>query len=340
MNDMASATSSHDLARWLADRGGPAEACLGVIEGIAAVASFVADKIGGGSWPNDGASAQSDGRAVRAQLGSYLLDALQGAGVAYIAWADQEAITSLDRRGRFALTLVWSGVGGAGEAEPGLLFGLYPASPDGAAASFLRTGEDLLAAGYLVVGARTVLSIAVKGSLAVFVRTPTDGLFHLSHSDIRIAPDARRVAIDMANYRHWHHPVRLLVDDCIAGADGPRKTDYNFGWSGSAVTETHRILSAGGVYIDPPDHRVGHQAGGSRLVFEAFPIAFVIEQAGGAASDTYRRILSRSATEISQPTPLVFGSAAGVKLVNDYHLGPAARLGDAPLFGRRGLYRK
>ncbi len=106
------------------------------------------------------------------------------------------------------------------------------------------------------------------------------------------------------------------------------------------VAGAHRVLSCGGVFLEPADHRVGRQAGRAQLLFEAFAIALIAEQAGGAASDTHRRILGRTASDLRQTTPLVFGSVAGVKLVDDYHLGPTARLGEAPLFGRRGLYRK
>jgi fructose-1,6-bisphosphatase I len=280
--------------------------------------------------------------ALDARLAGAMLDALDGAGVAYLATRDQDAIQTLDAHGDLAVAI--APVGGAAEVAAnlavGLLFSIFPASPEGANASFLRPGDDVLAAGYVIHGAHTALVVSARDGVATFVLDPATGVFRLAGDGRQIEPQVRDFAVDMTNYRYWHHPVRLLVDDCIAGTDGPRGVDYTFRGTGSLVAEAHRILAAGGVYLEPADHRAGHQSGSARLLFEAFPIALLMEAAGGAASDTHRRILARTVNDLRQETPLAFGSAVGVKLVDDYHLGPTARLGEAPLFGRRGLYRK
>jgi fructose-1,6-bisphosphatase I len=341
------------LDAWLAAGGGAvdqvapalaalAQASIGVARSMAC-APLLAAASPEASAPDPAQNPEADRRtALEAVVDRAILGALQGAGVAWLASGDDDAILTLDPRGHLAIAVAHIGDPSdiAANVATGTLFAIFPASADGATASFLRSGDDLLAAGCIIHGAHTALTLTARDGVATFVLDPAAGVFRLTRSRAQVAPQARDLAVDMSSYRYWHHPVRLLVDDCMAGADGPRGVDYSFRGTTSLVAETHRILAAGGVYIDPPDHRVGRQSGGVRLVYEAFAIALLMEQAGGAASDTHRRILSRTANDLRQHTPLVFGSAAGVKLVDDYHLGPTARLGEAPLFGRRGLYRK
>ncbi len=339
-----------DLDSWLAARSdGPARSVAPALAGLGRASIRMADAMAQG--PLSGSTAtplrerdvDGDRRSpLEAFAAGAILEALEGAGVAYLAAKDDDAILTHDRRGGLAIAIAHMGESAdiAANVPTGMLFAIFAASPEGAAASFLRPGDDLLASGYVIHGAHTALVMTAREGIGAFVLDRSCGVFRVTGEGTRIGPNARDLAIDMSNYRYWHHPVRLLVDDCMSGSDGPRGVDYTFRGAGPLVAEVHRILTAGGVYIEPADHRDGRQSGGARLVFEAFAIALLMEQAGGAASDTHRRILSRTASDLRQQTPLVFGSTAGVKLVDDYHLGPAARLGEAPLFGRRGLYRK
>jgi fructose-1,6-bisphosphatase I len=324
------------LADWLQARDDtPATRVAPVLKGVAAAAARIAEALAGRARP--------DRRPQLEALASLaFLEMLKDAGVAYLAAKDDDAIVTIDPEGDLAVAV--DPLHGSADLEAtataGALFAVFPASPDGAAASFLRSGEELLAAGFVIYGARTALTLTARDGVASFVLDRSSGAFRLAAESVRVPAHAQDVAIDVTNYRYWHHPVRLLVDDCMAGRDGPRGADYRLVGAGSLIAGAQRILSCGGVFLDPADHRVGRQAGGAQLLFEAFAIALVAEQAGGAASDTHRRILSRTAGDLRQTTPLVFGSVAGVKLVDDYHLGPTARLGEAPLFGRRGLFRK
>jgi fructose-1,6-bisphosphatase I len=336
-----------DLAAWLDARPVTPAGALGpALAGMAAAAAQISALLARGALTDDDASGRRPegdrNTRLTALAGHAIQDALRAAGVAYLAAKDDDAIVTIDPDGHLAVAVdpLHGAHGLEANASAGTLFAVFAASADGAAASFLRTGDELLAAGYVIYGAHTALAVTARDGVATFVLDRASGAFRLADAAAQIPPQARDVAVDVTNYRYWHHPVRLLVDDCMAGKDGPRGADYTLCGTASLVAGAHRILTAGGVFLEPADHRVGRHAGGTQLLFEAFAIALIAEQAGGAASDTHRRILGRAASDLRQNTPLVFGSAAGVKLVDDYHLGPTARLGEAPLFGRRGLYRK
>ena len=148
---------------------------------------------------------------------------------------------------------------------------------------------------------------------------------------------SQEFAINASNYRHWSDPVRAYIDDCLAGAEGPRARDYNMRWIASLVAETHRIMSRGGIFLYPADRRPGYQNGRLRLVYECAPIAFLVEQAGGKATDGEDPIMAMQARELHQRTPLVFGSPDKVDQVAVYHDLPPAEV--SALFAERGLFR-
>jgi fructose-1,6-bisphosphatase I len=207
-------------------------------------------------------------------------------------------------------------------------------------AAFLRPGTAQLAAGFVVYGPQTALVLTLRAGTHVFTLDRRTNTFVLTRADVRIPAGRREYAINASNYRHWDEPVRAYVDDCIAGADGPRGTDFNMRWIASLVAEAFRILARGGIFLYPSDARPGYERGWLRLVYEANPLALVVEEAGGAATDGENRILEISPTALHQRVPLVFGCRHKVERVAEYYAGRLPSPGErSPLFGRRGLFR-
>jgi len=147
-------------------------------------------------------------------------------------------------------------------------------------------------------------------------------------------------AINASNARHWDAPIKAFIEDCLAGADGPRDKDFNMRWLGSLVADAQRVLMRGGVFLYPADARPGYRDGRLRLLYEAHPMALVMEWAGGAATTGRRRILELSAKTPHQRVPLIMGSMRGVRDVTAIHeaIEPMFDNSDAPLFARRGLF--
>jgi fructose-1,6-bisphosphatase I len=173
----------------------------------------------------------------------------------------------------------------------------------------------------------------------IFTLDRASGEFRLTRSAIQIPPSAREYAINASNQRHWSEAIRAYCSDCVEGEDGPRGRDFNTRWIASLVAECHRILARGGVFLYPADARKGYQQGRLRLLYEANPIALLIEQAGGKAIATQSPILEIAGTVLHQRTPLIFGSRLEVELIGRYVAGRHALSERAPLFGVRGLLR-
>jgi fructose-1,6-bisphosphatase I len=206
-------------------------------------------------------------------------------------------------------------------------------------ASFLRPGREQLAAGFLMYGPQTALVLTLGQGTDIFVHSPSERRFHRAVAGIAIAPKTREFAINASNYRHWDEAVRLYFDDCIKGGHGPREGEFNMRWIASLVAEAYRILIRGGVFLYPGDKRRGYAHGRLRMVYEAHPIAMLIEQAGGQATDGIDPVLDLAAGTLHQRTPLVFGSSAEVARIGRYHALPSHMADRAPLFGKRGLFR-
>ena len=222
----------------------------------------------------------------------------------------------------------------------GTIFSIRPRGHD-ILSSFFEPGTAQCAAGFVVYGPQTTLVLALNGSVDIFILDRRAQQFRLSASGVRIAPDTPEFAINASNQRHWYGPVRSYIDECLAGANGDRGTDFNMRWIGSLVAESLRILVRGGVFLYPADARAGYREGRLRLLYEAHPMALVMEWAGGAATTGRRRILELGARTPHQRVPLIMGSARGVRDVTTIHEGiePMFDNSDAPLFARRGLFR-
>jgi fructose-1,6-bisphosphatase I len=224
----------------------------------------------------------------------------------------------------------------------GTIFSVLPAPADGKstdADAFLQPGSRQLAAGYAIYGPQTALVITAGDGTHVFTLDPRDRQFRLTTERVRVPAKTREFAINASNHRHWDEPIRIYVDDCIRGSEGPRGEDFNMRWIASMVAEAHRVLARGGIYMYPGDLRDGYHQGRLRLIYEASPIAWLIEQAGGAASTGTARILEIAPRRIHQRVPLIFGSRDEVERLDRYHRDPYPVGERSPLFGRRGLFR-
>ena len=226
-------------------------------------------------------------------------------------------------------------------ASIGTIFSILPALPDASSvkAHFLQPGRNQLAAGFVIYGPQCSLVLALPDKTDIFILDRRAGVFREAVEVVRIPREAREYAINTSNYRHWAPSVRTFVDDCVKGTEGPLGYDHNMRWTASLVAEAYRILSRGGVFLYPGDLRQGYSAGRLRLIYEANPIAFITEQAGGNATDTVRRILDTVPSNIHVRTPFVFGSANLVHLIARYHTDPQFSAEHSPLFSRRGLMR-
>jgi fructose-1,6-bisphosphatase I len=221
----------------------------------------------------------------------------------------------------------------------GTIFSIRPRGND-IISSFFEPGTSQRAAGFVVYGPQTTLVLALGGRVDIFILDRRAREFLLVASGVRIASDTPEFAINASNRRHWHGPVRAYIDECLAGTDGNGAADFNMRWIGSLVAESLRILVRGGVFLYPADSRPGYREGRLRLLYEAHPMALVMEWAGGAATTGRRRILELSARMPHQRVPLIMGSVRGVRDVAMIHEGiePMFDNSDAPLFARRGLF--
>ena len=224
----------------------------------------------------------------------------------------------------------------------GTIFSLLP-TPAGSEGTepvaFLRPGREQLAAGYVIYGPQTALVLTLGAGTDIFTLDRASATFKRTGRGVRVSHRTREFAINTSNYRHWDAPVRVWFDDCISGTEGPRGEDFNMRWIASMVAEAHRILMRGGVYLYPGDARKGYRNGRLRLLYEANPIAFVMEQAGGGASTGRERILDCMPRTLHERVPLVFGSRSEVEQLECYYVEPHQIGERSPLFGPRGLFR-
>ena len=211
---------------------------------------------------------------------------------------------------------------------------------DASAVDFLQAGSRQVAAGYAIYGPSTMLVLSVGHGVAGFTFDPIIGEFFLTHPRIRVPEATREFAINASNSRFWEAPVKRYVEECMAGRSGPRGKDFNMRWVASLVAETHRILMRGGVFLYPRDRKDPTRPGRLRLLYEANPIGFLIEQAGGRASTGVRPMLDVQPEALHQRIGFVFGSREEVERIERYHNEPL--LGgdhhDLPLFNSRSLF--
>jgi fructose-1,6-bisphosphatase I len=183
--------------------------------------------------------------------------------------------------------------------------------------AFLQPGRTQVAAGFAVYGPTTVFVLTVGDGTHGFTLDRESFTFVLTHPDIRIPPDTQEFAINVSNQRRWEPPVKRYIDECLAGKDGPRGKDFNMRWVASMVADVFRVLSRGGIFMYPRDAK--NKDGRLRLMYEANPMAMIVEQAGGAATDGRTRILDLQPKALHQRVAVVLGSKNEVAKVADYH---------------------
>ena len=186
-------------------------------------------------------------------------------------------------------------------------------------ADFMQAGSKQVAAGYAVYGPQTMLVLTTGNGVNCFTLDREMGSWVLTQRDMKIPVKTKEFAINMSNARHWHEPVKRYVNELLAGDTGPRGVNFNMRWIASMVADVHRILNRGGVFMYPADTRDLAMPGKLRLMYEANPMAFIVEQAGGAATDGKTRILDIQPHKLHQRVPVFLGSRDEVAVVTSYH---------------------
>ena len=227
-------------------------------------------------------------------------------------------------------------------APVGTIFSILPMIPSRSAetpiAPFLQTGRKQLAAGFIIYGPQTALVLTLGEGTRIFALDPKTGDFISTRGNMTVPATTREYAINSSNLRHWDPEIRTYIVDLMMGSDGPRGEDFNTRWVASMVADAYRILIRGGIYLYPGDMRRAYAKGRLRLIYEANPIAMLMEQAGAAATDGKSPILDLVPTDIHQRCPLIFGSSTEVRrLAATFEEGAIPK---SPLFGSRSLFRK
>ncbi len=218
-----------------------------------------------------------------------------------------------------------------------------PEAGDAGPADFLRPGTEQVAAGYAIYGPSTMLVLTLGSGTHGFTLDREGGNFVLTHPGIRVPEDTREFAINTSNERFWEPPVQRYVAECKAGKAGIRGADFNMRWIASLIAEVHRILIRGGIFMYPKDYKQPGIPGRLRLLYEASPMAMLIEQAGGAATTGRTRILEVVPESLHQRVPVILGSRAEVDRLVRYHHeydNGTDRPYVSPLFSDRSLFRE
>ena len=184
---------------------------------------------------------------------------------------------------------------------------------------FLQPGNKQVAAGYCVYGPQTTLVLTVGDGVAMFTLDREQGSFVLTQENVKIPADTKEFAINMSNMRHWDAPVKRYIDECLQGEDGPRGKNFNMRWIASMVADVHRILTRGGVFMYPWDKREPDKPGKLRLMYEANPMGWLVEQAGGAATNGKDRIIDIVPGKLHERVSVILGSKNEVERVTRYH---------------------
>jgi len=294
--------------------------------------------IGEGSATNSDGDRQID---IDVAANTLMCDALRGAPVAAIVSEETALPEILNSDGELCIAIdpLDGSANLANNISVGTIFSIRPRSRD-ALSAFFEPGTAQRAAGCFIYGPQTTLVLALNRRVDVFILDRKAREFVLVRSGVRIPQHTPEFAINMSNRRHWNAAVCAYIDQCLLGETGEHREDFNMRWIGSLVAEAYRILARGGVFLYPADARRSYREGRLRLLYEAHPIALIMEWAGGAASTGRDRILELCARMPHQRTPLIMGSAPAVRELDLLHQGirPLFESSDAPLFARRGLF--
>ena len=338
------------LAEWTGGVIGIRDAVAKTVQQLAIAAVTISDTVSHGALGaafagmRDANAAGDIQRDLDVHADELFLGALRGAPVAIYASEELDAPVTLDPTGAIAIAI--DPLDGSSNIELnvsiGTIFSILPMVNGGIehpVKNFLQPGRNQIAAGFFIYGPQLSLVLTLGAGVQIFTWSTRQSAFILIHDGCTIAPRTEQFAVNISNYRHWDEEVRLYVDDCLKGAEGPREKDFNMRWVASLVVEAYRILIKGGIFLYPSDHRKGYGHGRLRLVYEANPVALLIEQAGGAATNTVSPILDLVPATLHQRTPLAFGATREVAWIGRYHDDPSAIAPRSPLFGKRGLLK-
>ena len=297
---------------------GPAAIVLTIAETLPALAARLAagrlhsdpDAIVG---VNDSGDKQ---KALDVAAHHYIVAALKEAGVRQVLSEEMEEIVHLNPDGAFDVAMdPIDGSGSIGIGAPlGMLFSILPAAPEG----FARTGRAIIAAGYASFGHSLDLGYSLGQGVNIATYDVEAGDFRLVREHVALKPTASTFAYNASNERHWNAGLQNWLHDMQSGQDGPFKRDFNMRWLAAAVGDLHRIMLQGGVFLYPADTRPGYEHGRLRLLYECAPIAFLIEQAGGIATDGETPILDRKPTGLHEMTPFICGAKEEVETILRY----------------------
>ena len=268
----------------------------------------------------------SDGdsqKALDVRSDEIITEALKTVPVAYYASEERDDIITL--KDGLPLAVASDPLDGSSNIDTnvsiGTIFAIFPAKENDPVGSFMRKGSDQLAGGFFVYGPQTTLVVTTGDGTELYVLDWMSGKFKLAIAAMSIEKSAHEFAINASNFNHWHPPVRAYIEDAMKGAEGPMGKKQGMRWIGSLVADANRILMRGGLFMYPADDRKGYGAGRLRILYEAHPVAFVIEQAGGKATDGTQRILDITQETLHERVPFVFGSVDMVDQVAEYHKG-------------------
>jgi fructose-1,6-bisphosphatase I len=338
------------LAAALADTGSARAAAAETVLALAGAALDIARLLDDGPLAGNLAEVvaeESHGDAQKfldRHTNDVIIEALQKAPVAWLGSEEMEHPLALVADGKVVVAV--DPLDGSSnidtDAPVGTIFSILPmpaTTVTDPLAAFLRQGTEQVAAGYVIYGPHVALVLTMGQGTQRFILDRARGEFVLQCERVVIPADTSEYAINASNYRHWDDPVRQYVEDCLRGEEGPRGLNFNTRWLGSMVGDAYRIMARGGIYLYPADARAGYARGRLRLLYEANPIAWLVEQAGGAATDGATRILEILPTELHERVPLVFGSRIEVERIRDVYVAARFEGENSPLFGPRSLFR-
>ncbi|WP_425072051.1 class 1 fructose-bisphosphatase [Sagittula sp. S175] len=291
-----------------------------IIAALAHAMPAIAARLAAGKLPGDPAAlvgTNDSGDAQKAlDVGAHdhVLAELRGCGVRHMLSEEAEKVETLDPSGVYDIAIdPIDGSGSIGIGAPlGMLFVLYPTGP----ADFARPGSEAVAAGYASFGHSLDFGYSLGDGIQIFTFDGQD--FREARRDLRMKPTASTIAYNASNERFWPEGLQAWARDLRLGKDGPRGRDFNMRWLAAAVGELHRIILTGGAFLYPADRRKGYENGRLRLAYEAVPMAFLMEAAGGKATDGTRRILDLIPSDPHENVALVFGAADEVDTIARY----------------------
>ncbi len=329
----------------------------GLLNAVATAVKMISNQVGRGALA--GTLGSADAENVQGEIQKKLDIISNEVMVAETEWTghlaamaseemtDVHAIGPGYRRGKYLL--VFDPLDGSSNIDVnisvGTIFSILR-SPDPeaepTAEHFLQPGLTQVCAGFALYGPSTMLVLTTGDGVDGFTLDRDIGAFVLTHPQMRIPEDSGEFAINASNERFWEPPVRRYISECLAGQTGPRERDFNMRWIASLVAETYRILTRGGVFLYPRDSWQPAKPGRLRLLYECNPVAFLVEQAGGAASTGRERVLDLQPDSLHQRVPFIFGSRNEVERIERYHREQADAAGtafDNSLFNSRSLFR-